>query len=153
MTSLEKRWRRMTFCSICKKIPYASAKIFQEKQVHVDWPSGIQKPKMQSTTLREKCPNAELFLVSIFLYSDWIRWFTPYIPVFSPNTGKHEPEITLYLDTFQTVWLTISSKVIVSLSACKKLAQFINSFLRYGNIQSPKRSLPFLPTHTQKLLK
>ena len=24
-------------------------------------------------TLREKCPNTELFLVRIFLYSDWIR--------------------------------------------------------------------------------
>ena len=27
-------------------------------------------------TLREKCPNTELFLVRIFLYSDWIRRFT-----------------------------------------------------------------------------
>ena len=26
-------------------------------------------------TLREKCPNTELFLVRIFLYSDWIRRF------------------------------------------------------------------------------
>ena len=26
--------------------------------------------------LREKCPNTELFLVRIFLYSDWIRRFT-----------------------------------------------------------------------------
>ena len=26
-------------------------------------------------TLREKCPNMELFLVRIFLYSDWIRRF------------------------------------------------------------------------------
>ena len=26
--------------------------------------------------LREKCPNTELFLVNIFLYSDWIRRFT-----------------------------------------------------------------------------
>ena len=28
-------------------------------------------------SLRQKCPNAELFLVRIFLYSDWIRRFTP----------------------------------------------------------------------------
>ena len=27
-------------------------------------------------TLRKKCPNTELFLVRIFLYSDWIRRFT-----------------------------------------------------------------------------
>ena len=27
----------------------------------------------------------------------------PYFPVFSPNTGKYEPEITPYLDTFHAV--------------------------------------------------
>ena len=27
----------------------------------------------------------------------------PYFPVFNPNTGKYEPEITPYLDTFHTV--------------------------------------------------
>ena len=27
----------------------------------------------------------------------------PYFPVFSPNTGKYEPEITPYLDTFNAV--------------------------------------------------
>ena len=31
----------------------------------------------KALTLREKCPNTELFLVCIFLYSDWIRRFTP----------------------------------------------------------------------------
>ena len=31
---------------------------------------------VQSCTLRDKCPNTELFLVHIFLYSDWIRRFT-----------------------------------------------------------------------------
>ena len=51
----------------------------------------------------------ELFLVRIFLYSDWIQRFTygvisgPYFPVFSPNTGKFGPEITLYLDFFHAV--------------------------------------------------
>ena len=51
-------------------------------------------------SLREKCPNTELFLVCIFLYSDGI----PYLSVFSPNTGKYGPEITLYLDTFHAVY-------------------------------------------------
>ena len=37
-------------------------------------------------TLREKCPNTELFLVRIFLYS-----------------GKYGPEKTQYLTTFHTV--------------------------------------------------
>ena len=40
------------------------------------------------TSLREKCQNAEFFLVRIFLYS---------------NTGKHGPEKTLYSDTFHAV--------------------------------------------------
>ena len=29
--------------------------------------------------------------------------FGPYFPVFSPNTGKYRPEITLYSETFYTV--------------------------------------------------
>ena len=48
--------------------------------------------------------NTELFLVRIFLYSDWIRRFTPSISVFSPNKGKHGPEITPYLDNFRDVY-------------------------------------------------
>ena len=32
--------------------------------------------KSTLTVLREKCPNTELFLVRILLYSDWIRRFT-----------------------------------------------------------------------------
>ena len=31
----------------------------------------------------------------------------PYFPVFSPNTGKYEPEITPYLDTFHDVLFII----------------------------------------------
>ena len=51
--------------------------------------------------LRKKCPNTELFLVRIFLYSDWI---------FSPNTGKYGPEITAYLDTIHAVHLDVLLK-------------------------------------------
>ena len=58
------------------------------------------------SALRENCPNTELFLVRIFLYSDWIRRFTPWISVFSPNTGKYGPEITPYLDFFVQCWVT-----------------------------------------------
>ena len=46
---------------------------------------------MRSEALCEKYPNTELFLVRIFLYSDWIQ------------EGKHEPGITPYLDTFHAV--------------------------------------------------
>ena len=44
-------------------------------------------------SLPEKCPNTELFLFRIFLYSDWMQ------EDISPNTGKCEPEMTPYLDT------------------------------------------------------
>ena len=45
-------------------------------------------------SMREKCPNTELFLVRIFLYS---------VRIFGLNTGKYGPEITPYLDTFHAV--------------------------------------------------
>ena len=53
-----------------------------------------------TSSLREKCPSTELFLVRIFPHSDWIRRDTSYLSVFSPNAGKYGPEITPYLDTF-----------------------------------------------------
>ena len=53
-----------------------------------------------------KCPNTELFLVRIFPHSDWIRWDTKYLSVFSLNEGKYGPEITPYLDTFHAVKYT-----------------------------------------------
>ena len=33
-----------------------------------------------------------VILVRIFPHSDWIRWDTPYLSVFSPNEGKCRPE-------------------------------------------------------------
>ena len=53
----------------------------------------------KQASLQEKCPNTELFLVRIFLYSDWIRRDTPCLSVFSPNTGKYGTEMAPYLDT------------------------------------------------------
>ena len=50
--------------------------------------------RFREGSLREKCPNTELFLVRIFLYFDWI---------FSPNSEKCGPEKTPYLDTFHAV--------------------------------------------------
>ena len=57
--------------------------------------------RMVRVTLCEKCLNTELFLVRIFLYSDWIQENTDL------NTGKYGPEITPYLDTFHAVWYLI----------------------------------------------
>ena len=53
--------------------------------------------------LSKKCPNMELLLVRIFLYSDWIWRFTLQVSVFSPNAGQYAPEMTPYLDTFHAV--------------------------------------------------
>ena len=45
----------------------------------------------------KKCRNMEVFI------TDWIRRFTPYVSVFSTNTGKYGPEITPYFDTFHAL--------------------------------------------------
>ena len=71
--------------------------------------------------LREKCPNTELFLVGIFLYLDWIRRDTEYLSVFSPNTGKYQPEIILYLDT--------SPKVVFAKDTQKEIMLIIDPWL------------------------
>ena len=43
------------------------------------WEWLLREPKFKSIeqSLREKCPNTEFSLVRVFLYSDWIRRFTP----------------------------------------------------------------------------
>ena len=38
----------------------------------------------------------------------------PYFPIFSPNTGKYGPEMTPYLDTFCSVYVTLKIGVFVS---------------------------------------
>ena len=44
-----------------------------------------------------------VFLVRIFLHSNWIRRDTKYLSVFTLNAGKYGPEKTPYLDTFHAV--------------------------------------------------
>ena len=39
-----------------------------------------------------KVPVFGIFLVRIFPHSDWIRRYTEYLSVFSPNAGKYGPE-------------------------------------------------------------
>ena len=46
-------------------------------------------------SLCEKCPNTVIFLVDIFLYSDWIQ----------ENTDQRN----LYLDTFHAVYDSVTS--------------------------------------------
>ena len=58
--------------------------------------------------LHEKYPNTEVFLVRIFLHSNWIR-STSYFFVFSLNAEKYGPEKTPYLDTFHVVFVRKNS--------------------------------------------
>ena len=43
-----------------------------------------------------------------------------YFPVFSPNTGKYEPENTPYLDTFHAVYVIGLQRLIVSVAYRKR---------------------------------
>ena len=58
-------WRYISTCSLYWCYIFSFVNIFTEN-VNTE----------RITSLREKCPNTELFLVRIFLYSDWIRRFT-----------------------------------------------------------------------------
>ena len=59
--------------------------------------------EQKQSTLREKCPKTEFFLIRIFRHSGWIWRDTKYLSVFSPNVGKYGPEKSLYLDTIHAV--------------------------------------------------
>ena len=66
-------------------------------------------------SLREKCPNTELFLVRILPHSEWIWRDISYLSVFTPSVGKNGPEITPYLDTFHTVHVIRNSNCFIML--------------------------------------
>ena len=55
----------------------------------------------------------------------------PYFPVFSPNTGKDGPEITLYLDTFNAVYVLedIKFKIITDITYAQTLIAWYFTFL------------------------
>ena len=89
-----------------------------------------------TSSLREKCPSTELFLVRIFPHLDWIRRDTKYLSVFSPNVGIYRPEITPYLDTFHAVvcaifeshkWIEWRSLSLVKQSYSLYLAKSMNA--------------------------
>ena len=67
------------------------------------------------STLPEKCPNIELFLVLFScIRTEYGNLQGYFWSVFSLNTGKYGPEITLYLDTFHAV--LVSGDLIFSLN-------------------------------------
>ena len=80
-------------------------------------------------SLHENCPNKELFVVRISLYSDCIWTFTEQISVFSTNTGKYGPEITLYLDTFEAV---ITTSMSLALFTCLLLFHLCSPSMVYN---------------------
>ena len=51
-----------------------------------------------------KVPKYGVISGPYFPACSWIRRDISYLSVFSPNVGKHGPEITPYLDTFCAVW-------------------------------------------------
>ena len=65
---------------------------FQKCVIYLSKQQSINTIIRYGLILREKCPNAEFFLVRIFLYSN-----------IQPNTGKYGPEKTPSLGTFHAV--------------------------------------------------
>ena len=85
-------------------------------------------------SLLEKCTNTELFLVRIFLYSDWIRRYT----------GKYGPEIIPYLDTFYAVFVKLKKK--------NFMAPFFMDGFQLPQGYSHFEAVYFLPFSSQKFL-
>ena len=75
--------------------------------VYVSWKVSFWKMIFMNNSLREKCPNTEVFLVRIFLYSDWIRRDTEYlllrISPYSVRIKKNTDQKKLCIWTFFTV--------------------------------------------------
>ena len=95
-----------------------------------------------------KCPNTELFLVRIFLYLNWIRRFTPYISVFSLNTGKYWPEITPYSNNFHAVHAHYNSENFISAevrnSECSTLGRHELKVVLWSNYLKLKCAMRWL---------
>ena len=85
-----------------------------------------------SISLREKCPNTELYLVRIFPHLDWIQRDTSYLSVFSPNAGKIRIRITPHTDTFYAVIYTQYSHIILN--------QVLNPFHAIGLFLYPLKA-------------
>ena len=67
-------------------------------------------------SLREKCPNTDVFLVRIFLYSDWINLRkSPYLVRIQENTDQKK----LRIWTLFTQWMLLRV-----FQKCGKLSEF-----------------------------
>ena len=81
------------------------------------WSSGLFK-NQKSELLFKSCCSCKKYM--LWSYSAWIvskyRVFSsPYLPVFSPKTGKYGPEKTLYLDTFHAVLVAVAATTFIIL--------------------------------------
>ena len=55
----------------------------------------------------------------------------PHFPVFSPNTGKHGPEITPSLDTFHAVEVVLTVTVLLIKVIAKRIVCMVCFMLEY----------------------
>ena len=99
--------------------------LFSQKQVV--WEENSRC--LSNYSLREKCLNTELYLARIFLHSDWIQRDTPYLSVFSPNTGKYGPEIAPYLVTFHAVIVSDDLTKIIKRTWCRNIQNYMQNEL------------------------
>ena len=64
-----------------------------------------------TNSLREKCPNAEFFLVRLFLYSDWIRRFTEYSVRIQENTDQKKLRIWKLFTQWFLVGIMVKTEI------------------------------------------
>ena len=100
-------------------------------------------------SLREKSPNTEFFLFRICLYPDWIRRDTPYLSVFSPNTGKYGPEKSRIWTFFTHCMCTWIYNLLFPLKKSSRLQVF---FLWKAALKTPAPKYLFNKLAAQALL-
>ena len=72
-------------------------------------------------------------MLHLHMFPKWIsKLNTEYLCVFSPNTEKHEPEKTPYLDTFHAVSFTTFSLNSFKILSCLRLILWYNIFHKWG---------------------
>ena len=103
-------------------------------------------------SLREKCPNTELFLVRIFPHSEWIWRDISYLSVFTPSAGKYGPDITPYLDTFHRLHVIRNSNcfIMLKINSHRLFVRMICKFW-YESLQSNVSNLRVSFFHVELL--
>ena len=92
LSSTKKRFQRNLIVNNLQSQIYRFKKIMVENINNTCCKWNIELFVIIELSLREKCPNTEIFLVRIFPHSDWIWRDAKYLSLFSPNAGKYGPE-------------------------------------------------------------